>query len=308
MRPLVLVVALMFGACSQPQSAATSHSSIDSFVNTAVTDTQAQRTAPQHAADRVIGVTVDDISNLNDIVESLQKLPQRVTVRLVFNLPFAPDVYRDAVKQISKVADILGQPADSVYVAKLSLAQYGKRFEDFLVAFPEIELWEIGNEINGHWLGTGVPEKLDAAFDLVKGAGRKAVVVPYWNTDNCKDKNGIWLPWLAKNVSNKVKAGADYVLVSVYGMDCDGPEPTATEITAFYQQLGVMFPNAKLGLGEIGAGEKATLVQREAALKYYLLLPKLHPRDIGFLGYWWFKQDMVPKAKSSWSVLADGMR
>lgn len=197
---------------------------------------------------------------------------------------------------------------DSVYVQKLSLAQYGQRFQDFLTAFPEIQLWEIGNEINGHWLGTGVPEKLDAAFDLVKAAGRKAVVVPYWNTDNCKDKNGNWLPWLAKNVSDKVKTGADYVLVSVYGMDCDGPEPTAAEITAFYQELGVMFPNAKLGLGEIGAGEKATLAQRQSALQYYLALPKLHPRDIGFLGYWWFKQDMVPRTKPSWTVLVNGLQ
>lgn len=257
---------------------------------------------------RLAGVTIDSIDPLPAILESLSKLPKRATVRIVFDVPNGPAYYKDAVTKISAVADILGQPADSTYVKRLSLTQYKQRFQNYVTAFPQIKFWEAMNEANGDWLGTGVPTKLDAAYDVIKAAGKKVVVTPYWNTQDCKDSNGYWLDWIKKNVSSKVKAGADYVLVSVYGGDCDGAEPTLADISAFYLTLGTLFPNALLGIGEMGGSESYSIPKREATISYYYKLPKLHPRDAGFFGYWFFASDAVPYTKSTWKVLSDSMK
>jgi hypothetical protein len=274
------------------------------------TELAAPKTSAQVATyDRMYGVTVDDLSNLPEIVDSLQKLPVRPWVRIVFHIEDDHTRYRRAVAEISKVsAGIVGQPADSTYVARLSLKAYSRRFRKFVDAFPEIDLWEIGNEINGDWLGAAVSSKIDAAFDIVKNAGRRSVLVPYWNRRTCADRNGYWLTWIDQNVSAKVKSGADYVLVSVYGMDCSGSEPSPSDVGRFYARLGQLFPHAALGIGEIGGSERASRRQRAVVLRYYLHLPKLHERDVFFGGYWFFRQDMVPAGTELWKVLAKGMQ
>lgn len=255
------------------------------------------------AQDSLTGITIDDISDLPSIINSIKSLPKRITVRVVFDVPNAPSYYASAITELLKVADVLAQPADSTYVKGLSFSAYQKRFQDYVAAFPQITLWEIGNEVNGDWLGTGVPAKIDAAFDVVKGAGKKAVIVPYWNTLNCADKNGLWSTWISNNISTKVKQGSDYSLISIYGKDCDGPEPTPSELQAIYITMASLFPNAMLGVGEMGGSESATSAEREKVIRYYYTLPRIHFRDLGFYGYWFFKEDMVPNTKPLWSVM-----
>lgn len=255
----------------------------------------------------LFGVTIDSIDNLPAIVDALGRLPKRITARIVFDAQNSPAYYKDAVAKIGMVADILGQPSDSEYVKGLSLAAYKKRFQDYVAAFPQIQMWETGNEINGDWLGTGVVAKFEAAHDVVRGAGKKTVLVPYWNSKTCADSNGYWLDWLKKNMTAKLKS-SDYVLVSVYGWDCDGPEPTKAEITDFYTELGVMFPNAMLGIGEMGGSEKYSVAKRAATIPYYYNMPKLHPRDVGFNGFWFFTPDAVPYTKSTWTKLNEVLK
>ncbi len=261
---------------------------------------------------RIYGITLDDEvdwtpENIAETVKAIRWMSTRVVCRIVFNGGYGPEKYRAAVTAFAPVCDILGQPADSTYVEALSLDAYRKRFQDYVAAFPEIRLWETGNEVNGDWLGSGVAAKVHVAHEVVKAAGKSAVLVPYWNTPNCADSNGEFVSWIRKNISAKVKQETDFVLTSVYGKDCEDPEPTFEQVFTFQSELGAIFPNAALGLGEIGGSESASQAQRAAVIRYYYAMPKTHMRDIGFGGYWFYRQDMVPYTKPLWAVLVEGL-
>ena len=65
----------------------------------------------------------------------------------------------------------MGELVDSSGMKNVSIAQYSARTSKYLAAFPTgVDVWEIGNEINGNWLGAtaDVVAKMTNAFDLVK--------------------------------------------------------------------------------------------------------------------------------------------
>ena len=75
--------------------------------------------SPSHhtSSHMLYGLTIDDswegTRKLADIVEALQRLPARPTVRIVMSEDRSPQSYRDLFKAIHRVADIMAQPVDS---------------------------------------------------------------------------------------------------------------------------------------------------------------------------------------------------
>ncbi len=258
-------------------------------------------TQPQPAG-LVYGMTLDAVDNLAAIVDALKSLPVKPWVRIVFDYPLQPSDYTAAVAAIAPYAVIVGQPSDSTYNAKMTVAEYRARFQAYVDQLPQINIWETCNECNGDWLGPNASAQADAATDVVKSAGKKALFTPYWNTNTCADKNGPYVAWIAKNISAAVKTESDYVTPSIYGFDCDGPEPAYAELDAMVQTFAAMFPNAQVGIGEYGKQGDATI------LKYYLGYPNPNPRYV-FAGlYWYGKQDFVPKTQPLWGIFAAGMK
>ncbi len=48
----------------------------------------------------------------------------------------------------------MGELLDSSDEKKISIAAYNKRVESYLAAFGrDVDIWEIGNEVNGNWTG-----------------------------------------------------------------------------------------------------------------------------------------------------------
>jgi hypothetical protein len=232
-------------------------------------------------------------------------LPKRALVRVVFDYPQAPSAYRDAIAAIVPQADVVGQPSDSTYTKQMSVDEYRARFEDYVSSFPDIDLWEACNECNGDWAGENTPAQTDAAFDVIKQHGKRVLYTPYWNAPSCADTHGDYLAWTEKNISDKVKMGTDLVAVSVYGTDCEGPEPSYADLDAMFQRLASMFPNAKLGVGEYGAKSQS---DKERVLRYYLDYSNASPRYVFWGGYWYGHQDFVPATEPLWKVFADAMR
>ena len=67
-----------------------------------------------------------------------------------------------------------------------------------------------------------------------------------------------------------------------------------------FDELGVMFPNSKIGFGECGtkiAANKATYVDRYYRMKID------HPRWVGGDFWWYFAEDMVPSTAPLWATL-----
>ena len=103
---------------------------------------------------RVWGVTTDSVSSLSAIATSLSTFAKTPTVRIVFDENVPASDYSSAVTRLYPVSYIMGELLDSYYVKTYSVQQYKDRATEYLNAFAsKVDIWEIGNEINGEWLG-----------------------------------------------------------------------------------------------------------------------------------------------------------
>jgi hypothetical protein len=249
---------------------------------------------------RVYGVTIDAINNLNNIVTSLSNLSRKPTTRIVFDEWVPATDYLNAVNQIHNVSFIMGEILDSYYMSLYTLAQYQARTTEYLnLLGSKVDIWEIGNEINGEWLGnTGdVVAKMNAAYTIIKAANKKTELTLYYNKNCWENPANEMFKWVHNNVDTTLKNNLDYVLVSYYEDDCNNLQPNWQQV---FDSLHAIFPNSKLGIGECGttsANKKSTYINR------YYKMNITTPNYIGGYFWWYYKQDCVPYTTSLWSIL-----
>lgn len=100
----------------------------------------------------IYGVTLDTIAHLNKTITSLQKLPYRPTVRVVFDPGTTAADYYPALVKLHQVAYVMGEILDSSEFPT-DLASYKARTQNFVSGLNGlVDVWEIANEINGEWL------------------------------------------------------------------------------------------------------------------------------------------------------------
>lgn len=253
---------------------------------------------------RVWGVTLDDVSQLAAIVESLSRLSHRPTARIVFDEFVAAANYVDAATAIHAVADVMGEILDSQYVDQYGVSAYRARTVEYLDALGDVvDIWEVGNEINGEWLGTtsDVVAKMTAAYEEVTARGKRTALTLYYNEDCWSTAQNEVFTWAEAHVPTAMKQGLDYVFFSYYEDDCNDLQP---DWPTHFHHLATMFPNSRLGFGECGtanAGSKATYVNR-----YYTMTID-EPRYVGGYFWWYYSEDMVPYTKPLWTVLDDAI-
>ena len=258
---------------------------------------------------RLYGITLDAVEPHAAIVQSLSALPVKPWVRVVLDEFAKPSDYVAPLDALAAAGiPVMAELLDSQFVKDCDVACYTQRAESFYAALGNrVAVWEIGNEINGEWLGTGAGDKVGAAYDVLAAKGATMALTTYW----CPSisKAGPMLPWLQANIPERVRTGVAYVFISVYEADCSQPNiPAATWNTAF-DALGALFPNAKLGFGEVGIGAKdgkelGTDAEKAAYLTRYYTMAVTHPRYV-IGGFWWFgRQDMVPAGTPVWQALA----
>jgi hypothetical protein len=251
------------------------------------------------------GVTTDSIQNISAILQSLQNLSKMPTTRVVFDEWVAATYYKDAVAQINKVSYVMGELLDSYYVKQYTLDQYKARTTEYLNTLGNsVDIWEVANEVNGEWLGDTptVVAKMTAAYDLVKAQGKRTELTLYYNKDCWANSANEMFTWAAKNVPDRMKQGLDYVLVSFYEDDCNGIKPDWPTV---FHQLALMFPNSKIGFGEVGTADAAK--KSEFVTRYYNMSIS-EPNYVGGYFWWYFRQDMVPSTTTLWGVLNDAIR
>lgn len=253
---------------------------------------------------KVVGFTIDSVDNVAAIVKSIQAMPAKPWVRIVFDYPQPASDYASAVAAISAVATVVGQPSDSTYAAKMSVAQYQARFQSYVSSLPQISIWETCNECNGDWAGSNTAAQAEVATQVVKAAGKKALYVPYWNSATCADQHGPYIAWTQKNISAYVKSNTDYVMTSIYGMDCDGAEPAYSELDSLVTTFVGMFPNAQVGIGEYGAAKAASKL---VVMQHYLAYQNSNSHYLFFGGYWYGYQDLLDTNNVLWKTFAAAM-
>lgn len=242
----------------------------------------------------IIGVTTDSISDVPAIVKSLNNINAIPTTRIVFDENVPASDYRDATVNIRNVSYVMGEILDSYFVKDYTVQNYLNRTSEYLSALGDVvDIWEVGNEINGEWLGDNqdVLAKMTGAYDLVKAQGKTAELTLYYNQDCWSRPENEMFRWANDNIPTRMKQGLDYVLISYYEDDCNGLQPDWPQV---FHQLSMMFPNSKIGFGETGtknADNKAEFINR-----YYSIQINM-PNYVGGYFWWYFKQDMVPNSK-----------
>jgi hypothetical protein len=164
--------------------------------------------------------------------------------------------YSSAVNSIQPVSYIMGELVDSSEMTRYTLQQYHDRAAQYLSALgSRVDIWEVGNEVNGNWTGnyTDVGAKIYDAWQQVHAAGKRSALT-LWYDAGCDNGPSELDPIAFTNqyVPTDIRNGIDYVLVSYYEKKCNNTRPSAATLTTFLNELHALYPNAKLGFGEIG--------------------------------------------------------
>lgn len=279
--------------------------STTSTTSTSTTTSTATTASTSIASGRIVptplyGVTMDDISGLSYITTALSKLAKMPTTRIVFDETVAPSYYRNAAVAINKVSYVMGEILDSQYVDTVTVPGYIDRTNQYLNALSDVvDIWEIGNEINGEWLGNNadVVAKMTGAYDLVKSQNKTTALTLYYNKDCWSRKSNEMFTWANTNIPTRMKQGLDYVLISYYEADCNNLKPDWPTV---FHNLALMFPNSKIGFGETGSTSRTG--KADYMTRYYTM--KINePKYVGGYFWWYAREDVVPYTKALWSTL-----
>lgn len=268
------------------------------------------------------GVTVDSLDDIEETAAVLSSSANRLTVRLIMDSERPLEDCARAVAALKPHADIMIQVIDSTDLPDRSASWIAKRTQDAMDAFgDDVALWEIGNELNGSWAGSSpsqINTKARAAYDVVRAAGgRTAVTFNYWSSHDCYDQ-----PWEATLPYARQAAASvpdvDCVFLSVYETACSPAQhPSAEELASALNSLGDIYPDACLGIGEIGAqgvddglASNPSMPEKERLATYYYglhdnIAAQVGPRYVGGYFWWYFYEDAVdePEGSSLWPTL-----
>lgn len=261
------------------------------------------------------GVTIDDVSNLPEILTAQQHLSQKPITRIVFDLRANVSDYRQAITQLHPGSYLMAELVDSSDMKSISNAAFHNRVAQYLAAYGDlIDVWEIGNEVNGSWLGNyaSVQTKIIDAYQQIKAAGKRTALTLYYNI-GCDDGPGELSPlaFTERFIPADMRNGLDYVFLSYYEGNCNHIRPTEGTWAWFFGELHKHYPNALLGFGEIGlpdAARNSTLIQAMDLLKYYYGLKINLPYYVGGYFWWYYAEDMVPYNKPLWAHLNAAMQ
>lgn len=207
---------------------------------------------------RLFGLTVDAVRDAepphdpiaDHIVESLETIKQATgrlpVVRFVFDVdeghPDAvdPEYYR-VIKRIkdNNLAYIMGQLWDSSYVKycrdgnRISESCYLKRTENYLTALGDlVDLWEVGNEMNGEWVGNSNWEDeawtaedmrtirdtyasaVGKAHEFLQRAGKATALTFYFNDDGVRHSWTDMTKRKDKMDAHPVRVGPDHNMLT----------------------------------------------------------------------------------------------
>jgi hypothetical protein len=259
---------------------------------------------PSGSSDKIYGVTLDAVGNLNRIVTSLSNHNVKPTTRIVFDEWQPATNYSNAVNQIHNVSFIMGEIIDSYYMHEYTVNQYKNRVKEYLgVLGDKVDIWEIGNEINGEWLGStqSVINKISYAFDTLSSAGKKTAITLYYNKNCWENPQNEMFRWAHENIPERIKNKINFVFVSYYEDDCNNYQPDWQQV---FDSLHMMFPNSKIGIGECGTRIDS---RKEEYINRYYTMSITTPNYVGGYFWWYYKKDCVPWTKSLWTVLNNAM-
>lgn len=133
------------------------------------------------------GVTVTTPQDPEATIEAIAALDPEPTVRLVLDPALTGGTdedlgndrgvglgqYRRLIEGLDPYARLMVQVADSTELARLSADDIEQRTRALIDAFGErVDIWEVGNEINGAWAGSGPDEIIEKTASRLRPSPR----------------------------------------------------------------------------------------------------------------------------------------
>lgn len=218
---------------------------------------------PIRTSENIYGVTVDDANEAGAIRLVIDEINENMKHAITTRIVIDPDQkidqdYISNVRQISEISYVMALVADSHDMHKFNKeGKYAKRIGECVKKLGSIvDIWEIGNEVNGEWAGWHekddenatqdwenageakraerrrlVFDRVREAYDIIEPTGKPVAVTFYYNDDqrghHCWPKpeelsDGAkyeMLTWIKENFTDqyqKMRDGIKYVFISFY--------------------------------------------------------------------------------------------
>ncbi len=249
----------------------------------------------------VYGITLDRVDRLNSRLNAIANIIKTPTVRVVFDPGVNPSDYAGPIQKLRSVGYVMGLLADSSAMADYTVSSITTMTKNYTTALgSSVDIWEIGNEINGDWLGSNVFAKMAAMYNSVADKGGKTALTFFYEGEvgqrNCIDSQGGMFPWIKRYFqdaptaqSEKIRLGLNYALISWYPTQCRGVNPNWPVV---FSKLAGIFPNAKVGFGEVGTPrpQNGSDTEKQLISTFYPLAKTIAGLPASYIGgvFWWY--------------------
>ncbi|WP_108833226.1 Tat pathway signal sequence [Actinomyces sp. Marseille-P3109] len=212
--------------------------------------------APQ---DAIIGVTFTRVPTTAEITAALAPGgpgggKRKVSARLVIGDPHdAQEMagWRTAVDSLHAQGGLaLAQICDSLDMAALDDTAWDTRVDTLIRALPDVDTWEIGNEIGGDWLGAGAVAKAQRAAKAVRERTSATTVLTLYYQLGQADPAFSLFSYVTKEVTRPIKDLVDVVGLSVYPQ----LHPLGTAADRVLSTLDAAFLTSRIAVTELGYG------------------------------------------------------
>lgn len=200
----------------------------------------------------VVGVTFDDPGR-RDALAPARELAGSGTpwVRFVFDLTEGPQAYAEDVAAARAAGvHVLGQFLDSSQLAQVDVPRWRARVQAYVAGLPDVEWWEVGNEVNGAWTGSDVAVKtLWAARHVRENSSARTLVTFYWQLGEGEPEESLFT-WAAEHLPDEALDDVDDLGLSVYPQE----HPLGASLERVLRTLRAAYPGKRLLISELGYG------------------------------------------------------
>ena len=212
--------------------------------------------APQ---DAVIGVTFTRVPTSAEIAAALAPSgpgggKRKVSARLVIGDPNDAEEmtgWRNTVEALhAQGGQALVQICDSHDLAALTDSAWDTRVDTLIKALPNVDAWEIGNEIGGDWLGTGPVAKAQRAAKAVRERTSATTVLTLYYQLGQADPTYSLFSYAARELPASIRELIDVVGLSVYPQ----LHPLGTAADRVLSTLEAAFSSSRIAVTELGYG------------------------------------------------------
>jgi hypothetical protein len=270
----------------------------------------------EHRRTRVVGITVDRVDLAVDwqAAKELVRGSDEAWARIVFDLDASPFEYRDTVDAAHAAGfHVLGSVTDSYYMAELSPSEHAERWRRYVDELgPLIDGWEIGNEVNGSWLGPDVAEKIRFAARYVRDhTSARTMLTLYWQLGEDAPAYSLF-NWMTAELDPELLSLVDDIGLSVWPQ----AHPLGASFDRVLREVRRRIGDRRLVISELGYGTSGldelwwwadpteTEVGRLEVAGTYQRLVLDRPWVDGGV-YWWDYVTQAPPQSRLWETLRD---